>query len=58
MICVNIMVSSTRQTWNIRTRKRKASGRKRKNQINTRGTTKTREELFKPVVDNSTKEQD
>jgi hypothetical protein len=41
------MASPTKKTWNIRYRKYKMAGRKRKNQTNTRGTTKSRIDLFK-----------
>jgi hypothetical protein len=43
------MVSPTRQTWNVRFRKRKMAGRKRKNALENHGTTLPREELFKLV---------
>lgn len=43
------MVSPTKQSESIRANKRKNAGRKRKNQLETRGTTPTKEEMFKVV---------
>lgn len=43
------MVSPTKQTWNIRDRKKKTEGRKRKNALENKGTTPSRAELFKVV---------
>lgn len=43
------MVSPTKQTWTVRYRKRKMAGKKRKNQLETNGTTLPRAELFKVV---------
>jgi hypothetical protein len=44
-----LMVSPTKQTWNIRDNKKTKQGRKRKNALENYGTTKPREELFKIV---------
>ncbi|MBL4819073.1 MAG: hypothetical protein JKY15_07610 [Deltaproteobacteria bacterium] len=43
------MVSPTQQTWNIRERKRKKAGSKRKAAMANHGTTVNKEELFKVV---------
>lgn len=43
------MASPTKQTWNIRDRKKKTSGRKRKNALENKGSTPSRSELFKVV---------
>ncbi|MES2504159.1 MAG: hypothetical protein V4534_04690 [Myxococcota bacterium] len=43
------MVSPTKHTWTVRDRKAKRAGKKRKNQLATRGTTLPRADLFKVV---------
>ena len=43
------MVSPTKQSEKIRAKKKKNQGRKRKNQMAVRGTTPTKEEMFKVV---------
>lgn len=43
------MASPTKQTWNIRDRKKKMAGRKRKNTLASKGSTLPRDELFKVV---------